>query len=286
MKKSLLVFTVLAFVSHSALAWGGLGHRLVAAIADSHLKPEVKERVDGYLGSTIVCEATWMDRTAFWTRKYKSHLPGWEQTSYWHTYAVNPDFTPSDKRAASGGGDMLPNLKQCVENLKNYRNLTDSAVVVNIKCVVHMIGDMHCPGHIYYTEFPDCFARPKNPATGEKGYRARDRQILYYNGKKMNYHSYWDGVALTDIFPEYKSNVEDYRMAFDRTTAGKRKKICKGTIEDWATDSAKASRPIYEWLKEGDYIDRNFVLEHKDLTKQQCVKAGCRLAHILNECFK
>jgi hypothetical protein len=172
----------------------------------------------------------------------------------------------------------------CIENLKNYRNLTDSAVVVNLKCVVHMVGDMHCPTHIYFLEFPDCFQGPKD-ANGKRT-PARDRISVYFNGKKMTYHSFWDGVGITQIYPEYSKDYKYYAKAFDKASAKQRAKFCKGGIDEWVHDSAKSCRPVYNNVKAGDELDRDFILSYSKMTQRQCLKAGCRLAHILNECFK
>ena len=47
-------------------------------------------------------------------------------------------------------GDCIHGLNYATENLSDYRHLPDSAVAVNIKYIVHLIGDMHCPAHIKY----------------------------------------------------------------------------------------------------------------------------------------
>ena len=283
----LTTFVALLCSVQTALAWGNVGHRTVATIAEKHLTPETKAIVNKYLDGEPLAKnaATWMDRVAFWAKKHWWYIPGWEQLSYWHTMVVDEKFQPSDKRSHKGGGDLLPNLKQCVENLRNYRNLTDSAVVVNLKCVVHMVGDMHCPSHIYFTEFPDCFALPKSLDPEKKGRKARDRMIIYYNGKKMNYHHYWDQIALTELHPEFKSSHDLFSKEFDKASKRKRAKICKGTIDDWVYDIAKSCRPLYNGIKEGDHIGKEYVESTGKLAQWQCAKAGYRLAHILNECF-
>lgn len=270
----------------SAYAWGGLGHRTIARIAEKHLTPEAASQIDKYLDKSIVDVSLWMDRTASWTRKRKGHIPGWTQTSTWHTVTVEADNTPSEKRSPAGGGALYPNLKQCVENLKNYKNLTDSAVVVNLKCVVHMVGDMHCPTHIYYTEYPNWYTHPKPKDPNEKRIIARDRIPVYYEGKRYTYHSFWDNQAVRDIYPEYESDYELFSKAFDKYSPKKFAKLSKGTIEDWVADSAKNCRQVYKSVEAGDKLDIDFVLSYKKLTQLQCQKAGYRLARILNECFK
>ena len=267
-----------------ALAWGGLGHRTIARIAERNLTPEAEAATKKYLNASLPSVAVWMDRTASWNRKRKTYIPGWNQTSMWHTLVVDEKYRVSPKETPKGSGKLVPALKMCVDNLKNHRNLTDSAVVVNLKCVIHMLGDMHCPTHIYYLEFPDCFSGPK----GANGKRrpARDRIPVYYNGKKMTYHSFWDGVGLTAIYPEHRNDYNYYAEAIDKATAKQRAKFCKGGVDAWVRDSAKSCRQVYDGVKAGDTLDRDFIMSHSKMTKMQCLKGGSRLAYVLNECFK
>lgn len=286
MKRFVIVLAVVASMCsvQTALAWAGLGHKTIAQIAENHLTPEAKAMTQKYLDASLPSVALWMDCTASWTKKRKWHIPGWEQTSTWHTLVVDERCRVSDVRPPKGGGNLVPNLKMCIENLKNYRNLTDSAVVVNLKCVIHMVGDMHCPTHFYFLEFPDCF-RSEKDANGKRK-PARDRIPVYYNGKKMTYHSFWDGPGITAIYPEHSNDYKYYATAFDKGTAKQKAKFCKGGVDDWVHDSAKSCRPVYDRVKSGDELDRDFILSYSKMTQKQVLKAGCRLAYILNECFK
>jgi len=284
MKKLFLVLVASSLLCvQESFAWGGWAHKLIAIIAESHLTPEAKEQTEKYLGSPIYDHATWMDKVPLWNKK---RIPGWEQTSWWHMCTVDrvgkKKFALSDKRASSGDGDLYPNLVQCVENLKNYRNLTDSAVMINLKCVIHMVGDMHCPSHIFYTEFEDCFPRKIN---GKK-YRRHDQMRVYYEGEKTTNHRVWDGLSIKEIWPEYGSDYEMFRKELDTASPKKRAKMCKGTIEEWVLQNAKDIRYIYDEITPNCTLDRQYLLENQELSKQQCLRASYRLAHILNECFK
>ena len=284
LKITILAMFVMAFSAQSVSAWGTLGHRTIATIAENHLTPEAKAATDKYLNGSLTSVALWMDRTASWNKKRKSYIPGWDLTSVWHTLVVDEKCRPSSTTTPKGSGKLVPGLKMCVENLKNYRNLTDSAVVVNLKCVIHMLGDMHCPTHIYFLEFPDCFPGPKD-ANGKRR-PARDRINVYYKDKKMTYHSFWDGVGISEIYPEHSKDYKFYAEKFGKASPKQKAKACKGDIDDWVYDSAKSCRPVYNNVKAGDHLDRDFILLYSKITQKQCLKAGCRLAHILNECFK
>jgi hypothetical protein len=267
-----------------ASAWGGLGHATIAEIAEQNLTPEAKAATQKYLNASLPSIASWMDRTASWNKKRKNYIPGWELTSKWHTLVVDENYRVSPKMTPKGSGRLVPALKECVENLKNYRNLTDSAVAVNLKCIVHMVGDMHCPTHIYYLEFPDCFPGEKD-AYGKRA-PARDRMIVYFNDKKMTYHSFWDGVGIAQIYPEHRGDYKFFAEKFGKASVKQKAKVCKGSIDDWVRDNAKCCRPVYDNVKAGDHLDRDFILSYSKMTQKQCLKGGCRLAFILNECFK
>lgn len=286
MKRLVIVVALLCalpFTAPKASAWGGWAHKLITYTVEHHLDSEVKAKIEGYLGSSMIDHCVWMDQIRKPVRNKKHpqheyHQP-WAHTLAWHMITADKNLQLSDERAYNNDGDLLPNLKVCIENLKNHRNLTDSAVVVNLKCVIHMVEDMHCPCHIYYTEFPDCFRKP--------GVKYRwDLFPVVYEGKKTTYHVVWDGMSIMEQHPEFEKDYEKFRKAYDTFSAKKRAKVCEGTIEDWALETARDCRVIYEWAKPNDELDRAFLLKHRKLPIQQYRLAAYRLTHILNETMK
>jgi hypothetical protein len=192
---------------------------------------------------------------------------------------INKDMKVSNERAYNNCGNLLPNLKKSIANLKNHRNLTDSAVVVNLKCAIHMLEDMHCPSHIYFTEFPDCFPTPGSSSR-------RDCFEMSYEGEATLYHKVWDGRSLLELYPEYNEDYELFRKRLDTLSPKKIAKICEGTPEAWALETARDCRVIYDWAKPGDKLNREFLLKHRNLSIQQFHRATYRLAYILNETMK
>ncbi len=98
----------------------------------------------------------------------------------------------------------------------------------------------------------------------------------------------WDGLSIRALYPQFGAKYEPYRQEFEKLyTAKDYKKICKGTIEDWALENARNNRAIYDWIEERNHnIDTAFLEEHRDLSISQLMKSAYRLAHVLNECFK
>ena len=285
MKKivTIVVSLVLICSAQEALAWGGWAHRFITYTAEKHLDPEVKSKIEKYLGSSMIDHCSWMDeiRKPIRNPKHPEHdyHMAWEHTLAWHMITADKNLQLSNERAYNNDGDLLPNLKVCIENLKNYRNLTDSAVVVNLKCVIHMMEDMHCPCHIYYTEFPDCFRKP--------GVKYRwDLFSLFYEGEKTTYHKVWDGMSILELYPEYNEDYVKFQAKLDNLSPKKIAKMCEGTPEEWALETARDCRVIYDWAKPNDNIDREFLLKRRKLTVQQYHRSVYRLAHTLNECLK
>ena len=48
-------------------------------------------------------------------------------------------------------GDAMTFLDDCIAKVEDYRNQNDSTVTVLIRFIVHLVGDMHCPGPVSYT---------------------------------------------------------------------------------------------------------------------------------------
>ena len=281
---AILLFALVALGANEAFAWGSWAHRFITYTADKYLEPEVRAKVERYLGSPMIDHCVWMDEIRKPIRR-KSHpnyaqMQAYRPSLRWHHMVVDEKFRVSDKRSSIGSGAMIPNLEKCIENLRDYRNLTDSAVAVNLKYVIHMMQDMHCPSHIFYTEHPDCFE-----ATTPGG-QPRHRMEIYYEGKKTVYHSVWDGKSLLALYPEFGKDYEKFRAKIDKYSPKQRAKMCRGTLHDWASDAGKRCHPIYDKIEPGDHIDRNFLVGYRKVSEGQAMRSAYRIAHLLNEIFR
>ena len=142
MKKFVIAALLAALTCGNAFGWGREGHETIAKLAENNLKPHAKKIVEKYLDNhSIVYYAKWMD-------EYR-RTPEYQETGKWHGVRVDESLNYVPKE--NGDGDAVKAIKDAVALLKNYKNLPDSTVNVNIKYLLHLVGDMHCPGHIYYT---------------------------------------------------------------------------------------------------------------------------------------
>lgn len=246
---------LLAFVIslESVFAWSGLGHKVIVEIAKAHLTPKAKKNIERYMPYDIVKDASWMDRH----RKDKEI----SYTTYWHTFRYDKKSLKHDLNLTLRRGDVVHALEVAEYNLARYRELTDSAVVMNLRMAIHFVGDMHCPSH----------AIP---------YRTRTAKLMY-KGKAIGFHGFFDKapsfVHPRESYTEISAEIDDYSKK-------KYKTITAGTIKDWADDAAKNVHVVWtEYNKAGLEIEITPDLEK--LVNTQMRNAGYRLAAFLNRYF-
>ena len=147
MKKLFVIVLLAAAASLNAAAWGALGHKVVIAVAQRHLTDKTKANIAQYFDYDLKQDAVWMDLH----RKDKEI----DYTTAWHVFNVDDQhrYDPNPRLAK---GDCIQALEIAGYNLEHYKELTDSAVVMNVRMLIHFAGDMHCPTHSYFPG-PRCF---------------------------------------------------------------------------------------------------------------------------------
>ena len=256
--KVILIFTLLLSATSSAFAWGREAHEVIAKIAENNLKPGVRKKVESYLGHSIVYYAKWMD-------EYR-YTPEYKFTDPWHSCNVDEElkYVPRSK------GDCIHGLNYATENLSDYRHLPDSAVAVNIKYIVHLIGDMHCPAHIKY-EGRDASFRVK---FGGDYIKPRVDARM---------HDVWDYYAIQScrIF-----SSTEYAAELDRLSKREKKAIVEGSYMDWLADNAERCLLQFELAGPDQRLKQDFINAAMPLIETQMLYAGYRLAEVLNTIFK
>jgi hypothetical protein len=255
MKKPVILIFIMVFVlSQQSFAWDKKGHDAIAYIAECNLTAKAKKNIEKYLGHSIVYYASWMD-------EYRS-TPEYKQTSEWHMAHVDDQLYYTDS-VRSPKGDAVCELENAIAKLKNYKQLNDSTVVVNLKYVIHLVGDMHCPVHVFF------------PHT-------KMRFNIKLKNKEYNYHDVWDYVIL-DMCHDW--SYTEYQQQLDRCTNAEKSRIAAGTPRDWFHETAVDCKKIYEMALPNSEQGKDFLNAAHPLAESQILKAGYRLARILNELF-
>lgn len=263
MKKTVLsVFAAFALIicnCSDVLAWGRIGHDAVCFIAEQNLTPKARKNISKYLGGeSIVASASWMDEVRDW--------PAYSHTTKWHSAAVDANGEPcmgKDVKPDKYKGDAVLELVNLIDKMENWKELDDSTVAVGIKMIIHLVADMHCPGHVKYP--------------GVKGFK------VIYGGNEVTYHYVWDDAMLEKM---NRWGFVEYGYMLDRLSRKEIKAVTAGTPIDWERENAVVSRAIYDWAKPGDDLRKEFNLKAKALADSQIQKAGYRLAAVLNELFR
>lgn len=265
-----LSFFMFPFV---AGAWSSREHKAIAVIAERNLTPAAKAKVSEILdGRSLMYYANWLDT-------YRKQMPIWyvgdsgelEKHSIPHIFYADENL----KVSADLQKGSVYHLDGAIENLKNLENISDSLALVSMQYVIHLVGDIHCPCHIKYADRRDW----GTDLSGSKGLGLFD---LYFNGELQNGHWLWDKGLQDSAFP---GDVESLVKAVSIDDKSYIREIQNGNPIDWAQECAIKSQHIWDGLGGGSRIGNEYVETHSALSREMLMKAGYRLASVLNHIF-
>lgn len=255
------LFTLAVLLSINAYGFGKVGHATVAKIAERHLTPSAKTNIDKYLnGESIGNLGSWMDQV----RKQDAYI----HTDGWHTAAFDKNnrhiITPKKKKIYLGITSEIDKVKD-----GGYKNMTDSAVAVAIKLIVHMGGDMHCPSHIKFANHP------------------QDKINFTVNGMEFQFHRFFDVGILNISRPNW--TADQYVELLDTLNDKEIADVQQGEISEWIDDHGAKMINLYSVFTPGKVFDgdeaREMVQKYHKLEERQLQIAGYRLAKLLNSIF-
>lgn len=265
MKKSILTLLAVLTAYSTAMAWGYHGHATIAMIAERHLTPTAKANIEKCIdGHSIVYYASWLDHHR---KEYKE----------WDRLRHTCDF---DSKTGKLYGNPIKQMRQTIALLEDYKHLKDSVRKVRIYHFVHSFGDFHCPGHIEFM-------------TDDKRSHTTNYPVINVNGKPLRYHTMWDATVLTENYRDW--GYMDFAHALDSNLSQEYiDSVTTGTLEDWLYDARDRSHRIYtdapqkpEGTPESELskVDRDLMNDFGELACEQVLRAGLRMAKIINEIF-
>ncbi|NGP87638.1 S1/P1 nuclease [Fodinibius halophilus] len=239
---------------HDTNVWGTNGHRIVGDIAADYLSPDARKAVDRVLGPTSMAIAsTWMDRI-------KSD-PAYDHTHSWHWVTI-PDGMTYEETEKNPDGDLINTIRTIVRELKSGA-LNKQEEQENLKMLIHLIGDIHQPLHV---------------GTGkDRGGNATEVEWFY---EESNLHRVWDSEMIKDR----KLSYTEFSTAINHPTDEQLKEWQDSGVLDWAKESMALREQVYD-LPEDHQIGYEYQYENYDLLNRQLLKAGVRLAGVLNEIY-
>lgn len=282
--KKIIVGIIAICAAAPAFGWGA-EHRFIDYTAQEHCTPKTREVLDRYLDVPLNDVSAWMDyfKVRAWDPQDYSDAPEYAFYSLDHAVCVDENMRPLDfSNRPEGNGTAYRQYLICMEKLSDYKNQTDSTVVVNLKLLLHIIADVHCPGHILYSidrNTPDMMGGGIARGYGIWQHKCED-------GKTYTLHALLDGTQR--CHPEFNMNMEKWREYLDSRYWDSRAEIIKGDMADYIQDAAVRSKVVDTWLSPGDPVNRaEFYSEpsHEALLTYLHAAAAYRTAHILNMLF-
>ncbi len=235
--------------------WGQIGHRVTGWIAEDLLSTQARQAVERVLeGNSLAEVSTWMDEVR--------SDPSFDYMGPWHyvTIPIGQTYETADK---AEGGDVLWALDKVVSKLKKG-GLSPEQEAINLKILVHLIGDLHQPLHV-----------------GNGTDRGGNDVLLEWFGVQSNLHRVWDSEMINSkqlSFTELADFIDD---GLDESVVEEWQST---HWNDWAIESQSLLDQAYDLPKNGrlsyEYMFKNF-----DIVQLRLLQAGVRLAGVINDIY-
>ena len=237
-------------INHAS-AWGHKGHSLVAEVAFKYLDAKTKQNVLSYLNGMSIADASnWMDEMRS-DRKFAYMKP---------YHYVN--FERGSVIKEIDGDNIINALNKTFSELDNIKSMSNDDVRLRLFYLFHLIGDLHQPLHVGYGD--------------DKG--GNSVQVSFF-GRGSNLHKMWDSEII-----EYKGLTLDQVLMMNSYQPSEITAVKSIDVMSWVKDSRVHLKGAYNIndAKIGNvYVDENYPE-----IKQQILKAGLRLASVLEHYFK
>ena len=267
MFKKYIALLVLSCAPFSLFAWGVVGHRAVAQIAQNHLSAAAKRGVARILGAeTLPLVSTWPDEIRA--------DPQYSRTGPWHYLNVAtgldfPAFVAQLNAPSVPDGPATAPTNAYTALLQVRKELRDPKKTLEeqrfaLKFLVHLVGDVHQPLHVGHAE--------------DKG--GNDVKVTWRSKDETNLHSIWDSALVE--YPGF--TYSEMATAYDHATPGQIKQWQRDEMSTWLFESYQLCTPAYA-AAANPKLDYRFYPAFGPTVEQQILKAGIRLAGVLNETF-
>lgn len=242
-------------VVFKSFGWGATGHRVIGLIAERHLSKKARKNIEKVLqGESLAEVSNFMDHIKS-DRTYRHMSP-------WH-YATIPDGKSYEELGAPAEGDIIEAILRLQKELTT-KNFSDQDESFSLKCLVHLVGDIHQPLHV-------------GNGTDRGG---NDLQLEYF-WEKSNLHRVWDN----GIIDGTKYSYTEYADWIDRASPAEITKWQKDNTLDWANESKEFREQCYATVPENKKLSYRYDYENRELVNKRLLQAGIRLAYVLNQIY-
>jgi hypothetical protein len=271
--------TIISSMSTQALAWGGRGHRIVAAVAAA-LIPAKAARMDQVLRQ-LEKDNNFVDAASYPDEYIRDHDPN-KQFSPWHFADLPDDGSTFDCATQHCLFNALSNnLKIVRQGKKNQKT------AVAIAWVIHLVGDLHQPLHMS--------GRDRGGNDFHVKYRGEETCKSSYlkDPVKVELHSAWDDCLVEELVGDVDPKAYAKQLLGDIKSYKGRPEVAGGGASPWLAWGDKshelANNVAFDSLKDGDDLEDPYIKgpdKALDTIQRQLLAAGIRLAFLLDRNFK
>jgi len=257
-KKIILVscFFLLPFFS---FGWGVLGHRVVGQIAESYLTPKARVEIQKILGNESIAMAS------NWADFIKSDST-YQYVHNWHFIDVDSGVTKAQLRdhlQKDTVADLFTKTNFLIRELKN-KQLSMDKKRMYLKLLIHFVGDIHQPFHV-----------------GRQEDLGGNKIKLTWFSTPTNLHAIWD----EQLINFQQLSYTEYAMAINHITAKQRLAWQKQPISEWIIESNQIAGRLYAQVTPDQKLSYRYNYDNIQILNERLLKAGVRLAGLLNELF-
>jgi hypothetical protein len=254
-----LLIVAVFYLPLQSMAWGTNGHRICGQIASTYLTPRAKKAIEAILGNeSIAMASNWAD--------FIKSDPDYSYLSPWHyidfdkayTYPEMQDFLNHDTNI-----DAYTKLQFLIKELKK-KDLSQANQLFYLRMLIHIVEDVHQPMHTAHAD--------------DKG--GNDFKVNWFS-TPTNLHAVWD----SQLIDFQQLSYTEYAASINHTTWAQRAEWQKAPISQWLFESNQIAEKLYTEIKPGDTLNYRYNFTHIDTLNQQLLKAGVRLAGVLNQLF-
>jgi len=250
----ILAFTLLSLIATVSFSWGPTGHRVVGLIAEQHLSKKALKNISLVLGTESIAEvSTYMDFIKS-DSKYDHYSP-------FH-YCTVPDGKIYREVGAPEEGDAVAGIERFIAELKS-KNFKEFDEAFALKCLIHLIGDIHQPLHVGNGE--------------DRGGNDIKLEFFYRNS---NLHRVWD----SGLIDQQKYSYTEYTDWINHPTTQQKKTWSSDGIDVWVKESYDLRPQVYD-IPENMKLSWRYNYDNIDALNRRLLQAGIRLAAVLEEIY-
>jgi len=282
-RRALVACALLALAAAPpAFAWGALGHRDIAAIAEANINPRTRQALADLLRAAPAlpapkCRVTSLGDASVWPDCLRGEGDRWQETFAWHYQnapACAPDFAP---HAACPGGACVTAQIARQQGLLANRRLPAGQRLQALAFLAHFIGDVHQPFHTVDNADRGGNTEAIGNLHAEQGFDGEPRAITL--------HRLWDEQLV-------RRALVGTPLA-RRFSPAERAALATGNAEDWARESWRiAVRIAYPQVlgprlchapaPDSVTISGTAIRRDLPIVRQRLLLAGLRLARVLD----